>query len=203
MIDKRMYNTLYDYDSYQPIETRVSEAYSTLYNTDSIRAMAILLKRYLDEANDYKSKADDAKSTMDIWSDSYTSYGRSKYRDARKEWIDNSILYFSETKLAFTLTMLAYESIKDFHGEPLDGWEVYHRYRCKSKGGSALLCEEYFYVDKDIKTITKVIDLDDEEYKTSKSLINEIRLMDDEKIKEYQDMIEGFSETIESFEKLK
>ena len=204
LIDKQMFQTLYDYESYQPVETKLDSAFTSPYYTDSILAMVMLYDQYQDKADEYKEEADDAKSTMEIWSDSYTSYARTRYYDARDKWIDNTVLYFKNSKFAVSALMMAAEAIKDFKPEYC-GWEVYHKYRCKSKGGHALLSEAIYIVDKDVKNIIQTIDLDDDDYKKAKKIIDEIveNMSDDDFLQDYKDILDKLDDLIGSYESLK
>ena len=204
LIDQQMFQTLFDYESYQPVETKLDSAFTSPYFSDSIIAMVMLYDKYQDEADDYKDEADDAKSTMEIWSDLYSSYARSRYNDARNKWVDNTILYFKSSKNAILALMMAAEAIKDFEPE-FCGWQVYHKYRCKSKGGHALLSEAIFIVDKDVKEITQTIDIDDEDYIKAKKRIDEImeEISSDNDLQQYNELIDKVDVLIESYELLR
>ena len=203
LIDQQMFQTLYDYDSYQPVETKVDSAFTSPYYSDSILALVMIYDEYQKRADDYKDKADDAQSTMEIWEDSYSSYARTRYREARTKWIDNTISSITEHKKALTAILMASEAIRDFKPEYY-GWAVYHKYRCKSKGGNALLCEAIYIVDNDIKSIIKTIDIDDDDYKKAKKHIDEIiEDMSDEYIKGFEDLIEQLETLIDLYESLK
>ena len=204
LIDQRMFQTLYDYESYQPVETKLDSAFTSPYFSDSIIAMVMLYDEFQDEADDFKDDADDAKTTMEIWSDSYSSYARTRYNDAKNKWVDNSILYFKTSKKAIFTLMRATEAIKDFKPE-FCGWQVYHKYRCKSKGGHSLLSETIYIVDKDVKEITQTIDIDDDDYIKAKKRIDEIieDLSGDNDLQEYNELIGKLDELIELYEDLK
>ena len=204
LIDQQMFQTLYDYESYQPVETKLDSAFTSPYFSDSIIAMVMLYDKFQDEADDFKDEADDAKSTMEIWSDAYTSYARSRYNDARNKWIDNTILYFKTSKKAILALMKAAEAIKDFEPEYC-GWQVYHKYRCKSKGGHALLSEAIYIVDKDVKEITQTIDIDDDDYIKAKKRIDEImeELSSDDDLQQFNELIDQLDQIIESYELLR
>ncbi len=204
LIDQQMFQTLYDYESYQPVETKIDSAFTSPYFSDSIIAMVMLYDEFQDQAEDYKDEADDAQSSMEIWSDSYSSYARSRYNDAKREWVDNTILYFQTSKKAILALMMAAEAIKDFEPE-FCGWQVYHKYRCKSKGGHALLSESIYIIDKDLKEITHTIDIDDDDYIKAKKRIDEIMedLSDNNDLQEYNDLIDKLDELIEGYELLR
>ena len=204
LIDKQMFQTLYDYESYQPVETRLDSAFTSPYYTDSIIAMVMLYDQYQEKADKYEEEADDAKSTMEIWSDSYTSYARTRFNDAKNKWIDNTILRFQNSKKALTVLVMAAEAVKDFKPE-FCGWEVYHKYRCKSKGGHSLLSEAIYIVDNDVKNIIQTIDLDNEEYQQARKRIDEIVEMasDDDLIQEYKDIIDRCDEIIDKYQSYK
>lgn len=67
LIRERMSKTLYDYDSYDPIETIVTEAKPSIF-TDTTCWMAALYYYQISKLHDeHRKKAEEAKEEMEIW----------------------------------------------------------------------------------------------------------------------------------------
>ena len=85
-----MIKILYNVDSYEPIETQVDSAYTSVYTDfDVVRAAHDLIELNADEKKEglqwqYKH----AKSSAAIWSDSRDAYSREQYRQAKEEMDD-------------------------------------------------------------------------------------------------------------------
>lgn len=82
LIDDYMFKTLYDYESYQPVETKIDSAFHTFYNDSVINVYAYIVLKYQEEYDEARENFHEAESMMDIWSGSLSSYGRDKWDDA-------------------------------------------------------------------------------------------------------------------------
>ena len=79
LINDQMYRTLYDYDSYQPVETKIDSAYHTPYNDTINQKYAIYCGVLYEKLDECFEKVDNAKRMMAIWSELKDSYGRQQY----------------------------------------------------------------------------------------------------------------------------
>lgn len=86
LIDKQMFKDLYNYKSYEPIETKTDSAYANAYEDSSVRVIGYRIYAIKELTNDKMNKIREAQSSMNIWSDMYTSYGSSEYNNARSKW---------------------------------------------------------------------------------------------------------------------
>ena len=75
-IKNEMFKTLYDFESYQPIETKIDSAFLSAYTDSIIIKHGYILNELLKEANEALSEIKEANRSIEIWSDSYSSYGR-------------------------------------------------------------------------------------------------------------------------------
>jgi len=172
LIKEEMYKTLYDFSSYQPIETKVDSAFTTIYHDSIILSYAYLSREYLDKANEALDKTKEAQSSMEIWSDSYSSLGESKYKNAREKFntsLEEAKGYMSEIKVL-------QDSIKKRATEfktTFCGWQAKHKFRCKTKGGNFDLANYIYVFDPKFKKIIYSENIDDEKLVKIRNLINE------------------------------
>jgi hypothetical protein len=170
LIKEDMFKTLYDFQSYEPIETKIDSAFTSIYRDSLILYYAYLSVEYLEKSKTSLKKAKDAGETMKIWYNSYSSYGYSKYKEARDEFSENIEKSKNYASKVDTLCKL----IKDRYSEFTSvfcGWQSIHKFRCKSKGGNFSLGNYMYVFDKDIKEIIYSEDLDDEKTQKIKELI--------------------------------
>lgn len=82
-IKNELSKTLYDFESYQPIETTVTEAKMNMFNDSACWKKAAALAYGMKKATEYLEETKDAKEHMDIWGrPSYYSY----WNDKKSEW---------------------------------------------------------------------------------------------------------------------
>lgn len=171
-IKKEMFKTLYDFESYEPIETKVDSSYYSIYTDTTIIKRGYILSALLDEANQTLEKAQDATNTMEIWSDLSTSYGRRKFNKAKDEadkyLLEASVYSKLMTAESDTIKILSSKTKKSFNG-----WKVTHKFRCKTKGGNSTIGTYIYIFDKDMKNIIYQEDTEDEDLKRVKRLIKE------------------------------
>ncbi|MDR2119548.1 MAG: hypothetical protein LBP64_01555 [Tannerella sp.] len=161
LIRDDMFKTLYDFSSFEPIETIIDSAFTSIYRDSFIIEKAGLIGYYAEELAKYREKANDAISTAEIWSDSYSSYGRSKCKEALKEaetCVEQMKVLSSQAKELLKLIKERSEEISPL----FCGWQVKHKFRCKSKGGNFDLGNYLYLFDESMKDIIYKEDLDDE-----------------------------------------
>lgn len=162
LISDYFYKTLYDFESYQPVETTVDSMFISPVFDTKCRDAALL---GLEAHNLYKKAQDDvdeAVSTMQIWSGGWDSYSRNRFNEAREK-ADNSLKEASRQLRAYYEQQLAIKDIANGLGNEFAGWYVTHTYRCKSKGGMALLSKDVFLIDPKCKEVIFHFDTEDPE----------------------------------------
>ena len=172
IIKNEMFKTLYDFESYEPIETNIDSSFSSLYTDTTILRRGYMIAALLDQSDEYIEKIEDAKSTMEIWSDSYSSYSRNRYNEAKEEFDENL------EKAIFVLDIVKSQSdtirnIANNYVSEFNGWKVSHKFRCKTKGGNPTIGNYTYIFDKDMKSIIYREDIDDEDLNRVKKLIKE------------------------------
>ena len=167
LIRTELSKTLYDFDSYQPIETIVKEAKNTALNNEECWAYAMVAISFLNDATKDIEKAKNAQEYMEIWGPpTYYSSSRSdrKYYEYKKEC--NEHLANAERNLK--KSKVATDSLKcikiRLDTMRIIGWEVNHKFRCKSKGGYASIGNHKYIIDKNFEKIIFQTDTDDEKY---------------------------------------
>jgi hypothetical protein len=172
LIKEDMYRTLYDFSSYEPIETKVDSAFTTIYHDSIILGYAYLSKEYLEKVNESLDKTKEAQSSMEIWSNSYSSFGEYKYKNARNEFntsLEKAKEYMSEIKvLQNSIKKRTTEFKTTFYG-----WQAKHKFRCKTKGGNFDLANYIYVFDPKFKKIIYSENVDDEKLVKMKNLIDE------------------------------
>ena len=102
VIKQEMFKTLYDFESYEPIETKIDSAFTSIYTDTLALLYANEVSEMFNELDDAKMEYESAKSTMEIWSDSYSSLGVYKFNEAKKkvndyiEKIDKQLIYHTQ-----------------------------------------------------------------------------------------------------------
>lgn len=173
LIKDEMFKTLYDFESYQPIETKIDSAFYSIYTDSTILKHGYLINELLKEANIKLEEVKDAQQTMDIWgTDSYSSFGKSKYYDA-KEKADK---YIKEVDFYLKLMNAESDTIQQLAQKikpTFCGWKATHKFRCKTKGGNPTIGNYIYYFDKKMKHIVYNEDTENEELTKTKKLIKE------------------------------
>ena len=174
LIKAELYKTLYDYASYEPIETIVDSAFTSIYRDSTILSHAYMIKVCLDKVHEYLDEVKDASSSMEIWSDSYSSYGRGKYYDAKEKFTTNLEKAEIYQQKINEIIPLMKDEIDNFNSS-FCGYQAKHKFRCKTKGGHSTIGNYLYIVDTKFKKILSVSDLDDKDEVEIKNLIDEVR----------------------------
>lgn len=159
-ISDYFYKTLYDFESYQPVETTIDSSFvSPVFDPKCRAAAAIGLdahKQYLKAQNE----VDDAVSTMQIWSGGWDSYSRNKFNEAKMKATGGLEEAGRQLRIYYEQQLAVKDAAAEL-GNEFTGWYVTHTYRCKSKGGMALLSKDVFLFDPECKNIQNHYDTED------------------------------------------
>lgn len=172
LIKQEMFKTLYDFESYEPIETKIDSAFTSIYTDSIIKSYAYIARAFLDDVEENLDKIKDDRNTMEIWSDSYSSLGRSKYNEALKNYGER----LDKTKRYMEVVNNYMGSIKiissNFKPE-FYGWKASHKFRCKNKGGNFDLGNYIYVFDKKMNSIIYKEDIDDDSNNKIRNIIDE------------------------------
>lgn len=192
LIKDYMFKNLYDFDSYQPIETKIDSAFHTIYNDSSAihYAFAILISE--EKHAELKSDYEMLQSSIDIWCDGsyYSSYSSNKCQeclDKAKHNLTEQFFWLSRMdNYRDSLFVLSENLNKEFVG-----WQVTHDFRCKTKGGNPDIGHYIFTMDKDLKTILSMQDTKDKDTEKVASIIKETLEMTDEERAEIKEILKN------------
>ena len=67
LIKDYMFKNLYDFESYQPIETKIDSAFHTIYNDSTAMYYAYSMILSKERQEDLESDYESIKSSIDIW----------------------------------------------------------------------------------------------------------------------------------------
>lgn len=156
LIRSELSKTLYDYDSYKPIETTVKVAKANAYNDSNCWNQAGVLAYGLSQVVDNVRDARNALEHMQIWgrptyySSSYSDNQYYKYKDEHEDAVAKAnIAIITCNSLAETLR----DSIAKLDTTQVIGWEVNHSFRCKTKGGDSEIAHYRYVISKNFKTV--------------------------------------------------
>ena len=196
LIKQELAKTLYDFESYEPIETTVTEAYATAYNDSICYNMALVIGYEFSKVNEAIEKAKEACEYADIWgaptaySSSYSDKKYYKYRNEAKEQLDKVDNGMAIIK---SLGRTLQDSIARLDENKQIGWEVKHRFRCKTRGGQASIGDYRYVIANNFKKVLLREDMDDEDDKRARSMIKsaiEGQFTEDETVKDDMVVVE-------------
>lgn len=179
LIKEKMEKVLYYPESYDPAETIIDSAFSP---TDSPELYERLKNAYelALEYNEVQEKLKMARSSMSIWNNPYSEFGRNEYNENEEEY--EKYLELSE-KLEALIEKTKRENdewenklIKE--GKKFIGFKVTHSYRAKNNAGNIIFGKAYFFLDKDMKKI--IASYGSEEYEMYEMLLKQIKLLNEQ-----------------------
>lgn len=177
LIKNELSKSLYDFDSYQPIETVVKEAKCSAFNDTLCWSKASDFEAVATLATDYLNEIKEQGRYMDIYSPSYysSSYYKSeysKYKNKREEYV---VKANAAIKLCNTYAKEIQEMMSKLDTTKVIGWEVEHRFRCKTKGGSSTIANYRYVIDKNFKKVLLREDMDDDNGNRARMVIINIQ----------------------------
>lgn len=177
LIKTELSKTLYDFDSYKPIETTVVKTNVNAFNDSACWNKASVLAYAFSKLDEYIEDAEEAKSHMEIWG--RPTYYSSTYSDNRwyqyREEFNESVANINIT--IATINIIANE-LKDLIAKldttQLAGWEVQHSFRCNTRGGHPEIGHFRYVISKDLKTIILEEDTESKEDKKTRELLENV-----------------------------
>lgn len=188
-IKSEMFKTLYDFESYQPIETKIDTLRHDMYGDTLIYDNVMLLDAASDKFDEAKGNFDEQKEIAEIYMPTYYSSSTSdkKFyaaRDKAEEAYKDMTIYLGiMDSLAADIRTKEKECDNNQYG-----WFVTHKFRCKTKGGNSTIGTYYYFMDKDCERIMRKFDEDDMSLEQYHHWIDEaLKVSDDEGTKEKSD----------------
>ena len=179
LIKTELSKTLYNFDSYQPIETIVKEAKNTAYNDSLCWAKAAVLAVGMEQYIEKTHEATQSVERAQIWgaptyySSSYSDRKFYKYmEEGRNMMIEANIAAMVCNGIADSLNAM----IQSLDTTIVIGWEVIHSFRCKTRGGDPEIAHYRYVTDKKFK---KVLLQEDTESKSDKHIREAMQMVID------------------------
>ena len=166
LIKQELSHVLYDFGSYEPIETVVTEAKHIPTNDIACVNKALDAITYHELAVEYAKDGKSALETMCIWgspSRYSTSYSDIRYYESKYEFVDavkKANTYFKKYNSSIDDLKIM---IKNINPSETVGYNVEHTFRCKTMGGFWSIGHYRFIIDKKIKKIIFYIDEDEKD----------------------------------------
>lgn len=174
LIKDEMFKTLYDFESYEPIETsKIDSVFTTIYTDSIVIEQAVKIIATMKISEDYIEEAEEHSRTIEIWEDSYSSTGRRKVNNARDELREILSKLEKSIKIVEEAQGIIKKESENFESDFI-GWSVTHKFRCKSKGGNFDLGTYKYVFDPKLEKILYTVDLDSEENEKINSIIKEV-----------------------------
>ncbi len=180
LIKEELRKTLFDFSSYDPIETKIDSAFTSIYSDSIILNNAYFIEACSNKVNEYVEKSDEYVRIMKIYSD---GYNRSKFNEAKIEALNNLEIAKEFSKKMNERAILTKSEISKF-SPSFCGWKATHKFRCKTKGGNFAIANYEYIIDADMKNIISYEDLDDDNYKKIIKLIDELKYQNAIKVEE-------------------
>ena len=176
LIKEKMLKTLYNAESYDPVETVVDSAF-TPFDDPKFYEKTLAIAEIGWEMERYESEAKSAERQIALYQDllriSYSNSNKLSLNQAQEEY-DNILAKKSEAEEK--AKDLAEQLKADLQQKPLFiGFKSRHRYRAKDNEGNTFMGEAKFLFDKDITQIVCVWDMDGYEYKQVQDLYKYIQ----------------------------
>lgn len=161
LIKDYMFKNLNDYNSYEAIETKVDSCYTSIYTDSFIVKRADNILTFM-LRNDELRKENEVHHNYIVNNAKYITLDGvyEKFSAASDASIKIGRLMIENNKIMLNEAEIIKKKVGEFVST-LNGWQVSHRFRCKSAGGTYAIHNYMFYFDNDITKITSVIDLED------------------------------------------
>lgn len=174
LIKVELNKTLYDFSSYEPIETIVDSAFTSIYQDSTILSHAYMIRAYFNLYNEQMTEINNEIATSEIWGDSYSSYGRRKFNEAIEKAQKGLYMAKLYAKKIEEEKILLKTEIDKFESS-FCGYQAKHRFRCKTKGGNFDLVDYLYIMDEKFEKILSISKLGDENFEEIKELIDEVK----------------------------
>lgn len=177
LIKQYMFESLYDYKSYEPTKTIVEPLKPELYFDEEVIEYAKTGIKNAEDGTRLKEEVEQAEDDMEFAASLYYSSLQDNYhyKKAKKQYEEakTALDYAERETLVCVYNVLAiHEELELTPSNENLGWKVTHKFRCKNRGGNIALGEYIFLIDNEFKEILNVYDTDDYEYACCIEFIN-------------------------------
>lgn len=174
VIKEDMYNYLIDYDSYQPVETKVDSLMNNIYGDTIIFDQIMTYNALKREVDKYGWTQSESAPIADIWSDvNYAEYSNNEFKKMSEQDRDAFKCLGSNSDLWETISSNIDAASKGHSDGSFYGYLVTHKFRCKNRDGQVTLnCYRYF-IDKEFSKIIRKFGEDYLSYEKYKLMIDD------------------------------
>ncbi|MGB4654035.1 MAG: hypothetical protein WBH98_01195 [Bacteroidales bacterium] len=177
LIKEDLFESLFDFSSYEPIRTeKIDSAFSSPETDSIIYLNAITLKYAYDEMSKLNEEVEDALFEMRLWVDSHSYYGRSKYLKANEHAEELLNKYKFYDSIVVNQGIIIKNLIAEFKPEFI-GFKTIHKFRAKNKAGNYGISSIEYVFDKKMKKIIsqEIILGDNDDELTVKDIVEELK----------------------------
>lgn len=173
LIEDAVKKSLYIPKSYDPVETKIDSAFAPHATQDYINGTIEMCKAYK-ELKECESEVKSAKSSLNIYSDSYArAYMPNEYRDHKAEY-DAALSKKDRAEKHLGEIIEGLRKMEEQKPEFI-GYSAIHRYRANTNGGQTVFGTVQFFLDKDISKIVASYDLDSYDFKEMQETLEEMK----------------------------
>lgn len=158
LIKESLKKTLFNPETYKPVETKVDSAFAPYDDTELYELIAKvgeLNAKY----EELERKAKFAKTSMAIYNDSYSTFGKNQYENDKAEYEEISEELEQVRKRALKLIekiVVALKSEKKFIG-----YKAIHNYRADDNSGNTLIGNTVYFIDENFTEVKYAMQLDE------------------------------------------
>jgi protein subunit release factor A len=137
--------------SYEPVETEVDSAFTSVYTDEEIVTAAYELVDLYEKYEEVQEKYNDAKSNAALWEGSYMSaYAKEEHKQA-KEKMNKYASQLSEIEDdIISQNKIIRERAEGIEENRFYGWNIYHRFRYAN---GLRLCDLLIIVDENMENV--------------------------------------------------
>lgn len=145
VIKEDMFNFLIDFESYQPVETKIDSLINDIYG-DTLIFDQIMTYEALKREVDRKSRY---TPVSDIWSDvKYSEYSNNEFRAMSEQDIETFKELSSYNGFWETISSNICSAFKGHCDGSSYGYLVFHKFRCKNRSGQVTLNSYVYFIDR-------------------------------------------------------
>lgn len=145
-----LYKTLLNFDSYEPLETKVDSAFNVAEYDPNLVEFVHKTAKFGDEMTQIGKDLEKAKENVALWEGTQSSYSKYNYDKAVKDRDELTQKLTSLQKEVLYLIQEYHDLAKKWD-KSFKGWLVKHKYRAKTNGGQSIISTHCFVFSADFK----------------------------------------------------
>lgn len=181
-ISQELKGVLYDFDSYEPVKTKIDSAFSSGCVDSEVVSLFSSFCKSAKELDEAKCNYNEALSAVAIWDVSYKSAFISQQEKKSMAERDAALRKIEDIQIRLKSDLKEiYERINQFNGKDKKfvGWLVKQRYKCKTRGGYPSFGDDVFVFNGDITDC--ILYMSSEEYEALCSFVNQLKSVPEDK----------------------